>query len=133
MEEKLIANILNFKWPNSAPKIYLTVEETENSVPIHKSKFSYQIKQLFTAKELEGKKEIYTTFTTPSPNAKILKINLTDSRELSIYRQFLKQQLRNYFKEKEGVIVTKNFVRNLQVWLPTKKDISKEHKLYQNK
>ena len=47
MQEHLKTNILNFKWPNSAPTIYLSLEDIEGSHPIHKSKFSRQIKEVF--------------------------------------------------------------------------------------
>lgn len=129
MQEHLKTNILNFKWPNSAPTIYLTLEDIEGSHPIHKSKFSKQIKEVFPNTDLSTTDQIFTTFTKQIPNAPKIKINLVDGRELRIYKQYLKHQLKNYFLEK-GYIVVKNFVRNVQVWMPSLKGNTEHYNLY---
>ena len=58
MQEHLKTNILNFKWPNSAPTIYLTLDDIEGSHPIHKSKFSRQIKEVFPDADLSNTDQI---------------------------------------------------------------------------
>ena len=129
MQEHLKTNILNFKWPNSAPTFYFSLEDMEGSHPIHKSKFSKQIKEVFPDADLSNKDKIFTTFTQQIPDAPSIKIKLVDGRELRIYKQFLKLQLKNYFLEK-GYIVVKNFVRDVQVWMPSKKGNTADYNLY---
>lgn len=129
MQEHLKTNILNFKWPNSAPTIYLTLEDIEGSHPIHKSKFSRQIKEVFPDADLSNTDQIFTTFTTEIPDAPSIKLNLVDGRELRIYKQFLKHQLRSYFKSKDYIVV-KNFVGDVQVWMPSKKGNTADYNLY---
>ncbi|MFL1012670.1 Piwi domain-containing protein [Flavisericum labens] len=129
MQEHLKTNILNFKWPNSAPNIYLTLEDMEGSHPIHKSKFSRQIKEVFPDTDLSNTDQIFTTFTTEIPDAPSIKLNLVDGRELRIYKQFLKHQLRSYFKSKDYIVV-KNFVGDVQVWMPSKKGNTADYNLY---
>ncbi|MBU2920071.1 hypothetical protein KO504_01835 [Winogradskyella psychrotolerans] len=129
MQEHLKTNILNFKWPNSAPTIYLTLEDMVGSHPIHKSKFSRQIKEVFPDADLSNTDQIFTTFTTEIPNAPSIKLNLVDGRELRIYKQFLKHQLRSYFKSKDYIVV-KNFVGDVQVWMPSKKGNTADYNLY---
>jgi len=129
MQEHLKTNILNFKWPSSTPVIYLSLEETEGRHPIHKSKFSKQIKEAFPDIDLSKVEHIYTTFTQEIPNAPSIKIDLTNGKELRIYKQSLKHQLKNYFLEK-GYIVVKNFVRDVQVWMPSKNGNTADYNLY---
>lgn len=129
MQEHLKTNILNFKWPNSAPTIYLTLEDIEGSHPIHKSKFSRQIKEVFPDADLSNTDQIFTTFTTEIPDAPSIKLNLVDGRELRIYKQFLKHQLRSYFKLKDYIVV-KNFVGDVQVWMPSLKGNTEHYNLY---
>ncbi|MCB0537792.1 MAG: hypothetical protein KDE33_09705, partial [Bacteroidetes bacterium] len=61
MQEHLKTNILNFKWPSSTPVIYLSLEDIEGSHPIHKSKFSKQIKEAFPDTDISGLEHIFTT------------------------------------------------------------------------
>lgn len=129
MQEHLKTNILNFKWPNSSPKFYLSLEDMEGSHPIHKSKNSKQIINAFPDTDLSGVEHIYTTFTQAIPKAPSIKINLVDAKELRIYKQYLKQQLKTYFLNK-GYIVVKNFVRDVQVWMPSKNGNTADYKLY---
>jgi hypothetical protein len=129
MREHLKTNVLTFSWPNKTPTFYFTIAELEDAHPIHKSKFSRQISNAFKEFDISNLDQIYTTFTQKTQNSIGVKINLTDYKELSIYKQFLKHQIRNYFKA-QGFIVTKNFVRNIQVWLPTKTEVSKDYTLY---
>ncbi|CAM1365436.1 conserved protein of unknown function [Tenacibaculum soleae] len=129
MKEHLKTNVLTFSWPKKIPTFYFTKDELEESHPIHKSKFSRQILKAFNDVNISGLDQIYTTFTLKTSNSIGVKIDLTDYKELSIYKQFLKHQIRNYCKE-QGFIVTKNFVRNIQVWLPAAKEVSNEYTLY---
>jgi len=128
MREHLKTNVLTFDWPKKTPTFYFTIDELKDSHPIHKSKFSKQICNAFKDIGINNLDQIYTTFIIKTSNSIGVKINLTDYKELSIYKQFLKHQIRNYCKE-QGFIVTKNFVRNIQVWLPTKA-VSKDYTLY---
>jgi hypothetical protein len=126
MPENLHFNILSFDWPQPKPIFYFTIEETEHSHPIHKYKWSPKILEAFPELNNSESDNIYTTFTTQTESAIPIEIEMY-KKELGIYKQFLKHKLRTYFKEK-GFIVTKNFIRDTQVWLPAKKSI---HPLYQ--
>ena len=126
MSENLHFNILSFDWPTSKPIFYFTIEETQGSHPIHKYKWSPKILEAFPELNNSEIENIYTTFTTKTEGAIGIEIAMF-KKELSIYKQFLNHQLRSYFKEK-GFVVTKNFIRDTQVWIPAKKVI---HPLYQ--
>lgn len=127
--EHLKTNILNFKWPNSAPTFFFSLEDIEGSHPIHKSKFSRQIKEAFPDTDLSNTDQIFTTFTNQIPNAPSIKINLVNGRELRIYKQYLKHQLRSYFQSKDYIVV-KNFVGDVQVWMPSIKGNTEHYNLY---
>ena len=130
MREHLKTNILNFKWPNSAPTFYFSLDDIEGSHPIHKSKFSKQLIKAFKdTKDLSNVDEVYTTYTLEVKEAPSIKINLVDGKELRIYQQYLKQQLRAHFKER-GYIVDRNFVNDVQVWIPSKKGNTEHFNLY---
>jgi len=129
MQEHLKTNILNFKWPNSTPTFYLSLDDIEGSHPIHNSKFSKQLKDAFPNIDLSKTEQIFTTFTQKLPNAPSIKIKLIDDKELRIYKQYLKHQLKSYFLEK-GYIVVKNFVRDVQVWIPSKQGNTAQYNLY---
>lgn len=128
-QEHLKCNILNFNWPAITPTFYLSLQDIEGSHPIHPSKFSQQIRDAFPNEDLSQVEHIYTTFTEEIPEAPTLKIALRDHKELRIYKQYLKHQLKTYFLEK-GYIVVKNFVRDVQVWIPSKKENTAQYNLY---
>jgi hypothetical protein len=125
MSEKLHFNILSFDWPEVKPTFYFTLEETENSHPIHKSKWSAKILEAFPELENSDTEEIFTTFTEKTKDAIGLEIKMFD-KELRIYKQYLKHKIRTHFKDK-GYIVVKNFIGDIQIWLKEKKEI---HPLY---
>ncbi len=129
MQEHLKSNVLNFHWPKTLPTFFLTLEEIEGSFPVHKSKFSKQIKECFNDEDITSKDEIYTTYDKPLQDAPSIKLNLTNRKELRIYKQFLKHQLREHFRNK-GYIVGKNFVRDVQVWLPSSNENTEHYNLY---
>jgi hypothetical protein len=126
MSENLQFNILSFDWPTSKPTFYFTIEETQGSHPIHKYKWSPKILEAFPELNNSEIENIYSTFTTQTEGAIGIEIAMF-KKELSIYKQFLNHQLRTYFKVK-GFVVTKNFIRDTQLWIPAKKVI---HPLYQ--
>ena len=129
MQEHLKTNILTFQWPKTAPKFYLSLEEINGSHPVHYSKFSQQVKDKFPETDLSNHKEIYTTFTEKATDSPVIKINFKDRKELKIYGQYLKNEIRKYFREK-GFVVTSNFIRNLQVWIPSKKGNTEDYNIY---
>lgn len=119
MSDNLYFNILSFDWPLNNPIFYFTVKETQGSHPIHKYKWSSNILNAFPELNSSNIDTIYTTFSKKTDNGVPIEISMY-KKELSIYKQFLKHQIRSYFKEK-GFVVTKNFIRDTQVWLPAKK------------
>jgi hypothetical protein len=125
MPERLHFNILSFDWPKLKPVFYFTVTRTENSHPIHKYKWSSKIRETFPELEESAIDTIYTTFTTPIEGSKGVEIEMYE-RELLIYKQYLKNEIRDYFRAK-GFVVDKNFVGDTQVWLPEKES---QHPLY---
>src|SRR5690606_15970017 len=81
------------------------------------------------SEDLSQYEHIYTTFTEVIPNAPTIKIYLRNQKELSIYRQYLKHHIKSHFLS-QGFIVTKNFVRDVQVWIPSKKENTNDYNLY---
>lgn len=128
-QEHLKCNILNFNWPAITPTFYLSLQDIESSHPIHSSKFSQQLKDAFPNENLSKVEHIYTTFTEVIPNAPTIKINLRNPKELRIYKQYLKYQIKNHFLN-QSYIVSRNFVRDVQVWIPSKKDNTNDYNLY---
>ena len=112
MSEKLHFNILSFDWPELKPTFYFTLEETENSHPIHKSKWSAKILEAFPELKNSNTEEIFTTFTEKTVDAIGIEIKMYD-KELRIYKQYLKHKIRTHFKEK-GYIVVKNFIGDVE-------------------
>lgn len=125
MSEQLHFNILSFDWPQPKPVFYFTLEETEGSHPIHKYKWSPKILDAFPELNNTDIDTIYTTFTEQIEGSIGVEIEMF-KKELLIYKQYLKHRLRSYFREK-GFVVVKNFVGDIEVWLPEKQLI---HALY---
>ena len=128
MSEKLYFNILSFDWPSTPPKFYFSLEDLPNSHRIHRSKFSPQILKAFPNLKNSDTEFIYTTFLDKTENAVPLEMEMYGA-ELQIYKQYLRNQIKNFFKEK-GFVVRKNFVQDLEVWLPSKKDADNYYKSY---
>jgi hypothetical protein len=118
MSEQLHFNILNFEWPENNPTFYFSLNESQDSYRIYKYSWSPQIIEAFPELEETQQDFIYTTFTAKTEDS--LEIELDKGwKNLKIYRQYLKQKISDFFISK-GFIATRNFIRDLQIWLPKK-------------
>ncbi|RXP54544.1 hypothetical protein EC396_09180 [Lutibacter sp. HS1-25] len=118
MKEHLKCNILSFDWPEIKTTFYFTLNDIEGSHRIHHSKFSENILKAFPNLNTKETEFIFTTFDTPSPNGIPIQIKMF-KQELHIYKQYLKNKVKQHFLNK-GYVVDKNFVRDTQVWIPGK-------------
>lgn len=119
MPEKLHFNILTFDWPEENPTFYFIENDIEGSHPIYKSKWSDKIKDAFPHLVGTDTENLYTTFERPVEGGIPIKIEMY-RKELNIYKQYVKHRIRTHFLSK-GYVVKKNFVREIEVWLPEKK------------
>lgn len=128
MSEQLHFNILNFEWPKTQPKFYLSLEETPGSYRVYKNNWSPQIIEAIPDLEKTEARFIYTTFTAKQEDS--IEIELDKGwKNLSIYRAYLKQEMSNYFVA-QGFIATRNFVKDLQVWVPEKNGKNEHYTSY---
>jgi hypothetical protein len=101
--------------------VHFTIEETEDSHPIFKSKRSHKILEAISKFNNTDIDTIYYTFTNKTED--FINVDIDRLRKESlIYKHYLNHRLSNYFKEKE-LIVVKDFVSDLQVWLSEKKTV----------
>lgn len=128
MQEHLKFNILSFNWPAQAPKFYFSLQDSEGSHLIHRSKFSPQILESFPELDPKVTEHIYTTFTEEKEGSIGLEMEMYDE-ELRIYKQYLKNRIKQYFLE-QGYIVGRNFVRDVQIWIPAIKTQNEHYNLY---
>jgi len=128
MQEHLKFNILSFNWPELKPTFYFSLQDVEGSHRIHRSKFSKQILSAFPELNPKTTEYIYTTFTEHIEDGKDLQIEMYDE-ELRIYKQYLKNQIKTYFRSL-GLIVVRNFVGDTQIWVPALKSKNVHYNLY---
>ncbi len=129
MKEHIKFNILNFNWPRKLLTFYVSLNKEEGVDTIHYRKFPYNITDVFSKEELEGKEEIYTTFTTPKKDFKALKVDCNNAN-LDLYKQFLNTQIRKYF-DSLNIINRKNGVlKDRQVWVVDKDRYHKDYHYY---
>jgi hypothetical protein len=99
--------------------LHFTIEEAQDSHPIFKSKWSHKILEAISTFNNTDIDTIYYTFTNKTED--FINIDIDRLRKESlIYKHYLKRRLCNYFKEKE-LIVVKDFMSDLQVWLSGKR------------
>jgi hypothetical protein len=93
--------------------LHFTIEETEDSHPIFKSKWSHKILEALSTFNNTDIYTIYYTFTNKTED--FINIDIDRHRkETLIYKHYFNRRLRNYLKDKELIIV-KDFVSDLQV------------------
>ena len=128
MQAHLKFNILSFNWPEQKPVFYFTLKDIEGSHRVDRSKFSTQILEAFQGLDPKVTEYIYTTFTAVTEDSIGLQMEMYD-KELRIYKQYLKRNIKDFFLQ-QGLIVVKNFVRDIQVWVPAVKSKNQHYNLY---
>lgn len=128
MSEQLHFNILSFDWPSKAPIFYFTLQDAEGLHRVHRSKFSKQLLEALPILEDTDIEYVYTSFDKPIENAVALELEMYDE-ELKIYKQALRHRIKAYFKEK-GLVVLRNFVQDIEVWLPEKENNNPHYRRY---
>lgn len=128
MQEHLKFNILSFNWPAQSPTFFFSLQESEGSHLVHRSKFSPQILETFPDLDPKVTEFIYTTFTEETEGSIGLQMEMYDE-ELRIYKQYLKNRIKHYFIA-QGNIVCRNFVGDTQVWIQALKTKNEHYNLY---
>lgn len=116
MQEHIKLNALNFNWPRRLLTFYVSLQKSEGDDTIYHKKFPRNIFEVFSKEELEGIKEIYTSFTLPKDGFKPLRIDFNNAN-LELYKQFLNAQIKRYF-DSLNIINRKNrIIKDRQVWV----------------
>lgn len=125
MSQQLYFNLLTFDWPQKPITLYFSFEKIEGSVSVYKSNYPNNIKDIFPNLGIEGIEEIYTTFDTQTEGFKAVDV-IFNNENTHFYKRYLNHKIITYFKSIQGVIVTRNFVKDPQIWI-NKSDFKNEH------
>lgn len=111
----LYFNILTFDWPKEPLTFYFSTDKTVHSHKLGKYHFPDNISDIFPDILEKEDPVIYTTFTEPVEGFQPFELNIRDIK-LDLYKRFLNIQIDKHFRNK-GFIVTKNFVKDRQIWV----------------
>ncbi len=116
MSQQLYFNLLTFDWPQKPITLYFSLEQIKGSVLVYKSNYPNNITEIFPNLGNERIEKIYTTFDNNLEGTTPLEISI-DKDFTSLYKQFLNYKIRQHFKSLKGTIVTRNFVKDTQIWI----------------
>ena len=125
MSQQLYFNLLTFDWPQKPIMLYFSLEQIKGSVLVYKSNYPNNITEIFPNLVNEGIEKIYTTFDKNVEGTTPLEIDFND-KNVFLYKDFLNYKLYHYFKSISGVVVTRNFIKEPQVWVINKKEEKKD-------
>lgn len=120
MDKDYYFNILNFNYPKQKTTLYFSLEEIGECYPVYKSKFPKDITTTFPNLDLRNSDNIYTTFDIPTEGFKPHSIEASPQFN-RLYKQYLNFKIKQHFLNK-GLIVSRNFVKDQQIWLPAKNE-----------
>ncbi len=124
MSQQLYFNLLTFAWPQKPITLYFSLEQIKGSVSVYKSNHPNNINEIFPNLEIEGIEKIYTTFDTPTEGFTPLEVNFKEDNRY-LYKSYLYHKIKIHFKSTKGIIVTRNFVKDPQIWINS---VTKEKK-----
>ena len=119
MSQQLYFNLLTFDWPQKPITLYFSLEQIKGSVLVYKSNYPKNINEIFPNLGNEGIEKIYTTFDNNLEGTTALVIDFNDN-DVFLYKDFLNYKLYHYFKSITGIIVTRNFIKEPQIWINNK-------------
>ncbi len=116
MSQQLYFNLLTFNWPQKPLTFYFSLEKIEGSVSVYKSNYPNNLKDIFPSLEIQETKEIYTTFDTHTESSIPLEIDFNNKNNY-LLKQYLNEKMYNYFKTLPNIIITRNFIKEPQIWI----------------
>ena len=125
MSQQLYFNLLTFDWPQKPITLYFSLEQIKGSVSVYIKKLPKNIIDIFPNLGYEGIEKIYTTFDKNVEGTTPLEIDFND-KNVFFYKDFLNYKLYHYFKSISGVVVTRNFIKEPQIWIINKTEEKKD-------
>lgn len=125
MSQQLYFNLLTFAWPQKPLTLYFSLQQIKGSVLVYKSNYPKNINEIFPNLGNEGIEKIYTTFDNNLEGTTALVIDFNDN-DVFLYKDFLNYKLYHYFKSITGIIVTRNFIKEPQIWINNKAEEKKD-------
>nr|WP_315164069.1 Piwi domain-containing protein [uncultured Flavobacterium sp.] len=125
MSQQLYFNLLTFEWPQKPITLYFSLEQIRGSVLVYKSNYPNNINEIFPNLGNEGIEKIYTSFDNNLEGTTPLDIDFND-KNVFFYKDFLNYKLYNHFKSVKGVIASKNFIKEPQIWINIEKEQTKD-------
>jgi hypothetical protein len=126
MSQQLHFNLLTFEWPQKLTTFYFSIEKIKGSIPVHKSKYPSNIKDIFPNLENEETEEIHTTFEKQVEGSIPLEVDLIKKNNY-LLKQYLNEKMYHYFKAMPNIIVTRNFINEPQIWIKNTIEHAKEY------
>ena len=124
MSQQLYFNLLTFEWPQKPITLYFSLEQIKGSVSVYKSNHPKNINEIFPNLEDERIEKIYTTFDNNLEGTTPLEVDFNKENKY-LYKSYLYHKIRTHFKSIKGIIVTRNFVKDPQIWINS---VAKEKK-----
>ena len=121
--------LLTFDWPQKPITLYFSLEQIKGSVLVYKSNHPNNITEIFPNLGNEGIEKIYTTFDKNVEGTTPLEVDFND-KNVFFYKDYLNHKLYNHFKAVKGVIVTKTFIKEPQIWINNLKEEKKDFWLF---
>lgn len=125
MSQQLYFNLLTFAWPQKPMTLYFSLEQIKGSVSVYKSNHPNNLNEIFPNLGNEGIEKIYTTFDNNLVGTIPLEVDFND-KNVFFYKDYLNHKLYNHFKAVKGVIVTKTFIKEPQIWINNLKEQKKD-------
>ena len=125
MSQQLYFNLLTFDWPKKPITLYFSLEQIKGSVSVYIKKLPKNIIDIFPNLGNEGIEKIYTTIDKNVEGTTPLEIDFND-KNVFFYKDFLNYKLYHYFKSISGVVVTRNFIKEPQIWIINKNEEKKD-------
>lgn len=125
MSQQLYFNLLTFDWPQKPITLYFSLEQIKGSVLVYKSNHPNNINEIFPNLGNEGIEKIYTTYDNPLEGMKPLEVDFNNKKQ-HLFKRYLNYKINAYFKCIQGTIVTRNFVKDPQIWI-NNSDLKNDH------
>jgi hypothetical protein len=125
MSQQLYFNLLTFEWPQKPLTLYFSLEQIKGSVLVYKSNYPININEIFPNLGNEGIEKIYTSFDNNLEGTTPLDIDFNDNN-VFFYKDFLNFKLYHYFKSLSSIVVTRNFIKEPQIWIINKNEEKKD-------
>ncbi len=116
----LYFNILTFCYPKTPITLYFSEEKKGECFKINSYIFPNNLENIFPDYTKKGLSKIYTTFNKADKSFTGLEIDF-NSKNVHLYKRYLNNKIEQFFKDREEIITTRNFVGDIQVWIKNNK------------